>query len=197
MNTVVNEIEQNTTKWILAVKTGDPQAINILYKAYRTSFLEWLQKTSSCDKEMATDIFQDSVIALYENIRLGKLKTIDSSVRNYLFGIGKRMYYYRMRKNKGNIQTLDEHSKTIHDTSMQVADNLELSEQEAIILKILQNLKEPCRSIIYLFYYKGLSTEHIAQSLNYKNKKVLRVKKVRCMKLLRQATNKLYKKGDF
>lgn len=182
----VTELEKNKTDWLQRVKNGDSKAIADLYRAYRDNFVQWMQETSNCDEQEALDIFQESVLAVYKNIVAGKLTTFNSSIKWYLFGVGKKIYVTRNRKRKVDI----EHRAELPDIGeMELNPSLsaqEVDEQELLLTKMLQNLKEPCYSILHLHYYEKQKIGEIARKLGYKNANVVSIQKIRCIKALRK-----------
>jgi RNA polymerase sigma-70 factor (ECF subfamily) len=53
-------------------------------------------------------------------------------------------------------------------------------------MSILDDMKEPCRSILKLFYIDNLSLKEIAVTLDYKSAECVKVQKHRCLKQLKE-----------
>lgn len=190
------QLENNKDQWLQSVLDGDKNALALLYKAYRKPFVVWLRKYTGCTQETALDIFQDSVIALYENIQFKGFTKFERSIRNYLFGIGKRIYGNKVGKKKLQTTSLDKQVFEAQDHNMGMDQQIELDEQSKIMLQLLKKMPTVCRTIIYRFYYQKNNMEEIAGLLNYKNGNVVKVKKNKCMKMLKEMTKKIYDKGD-
>lgn len=178
---------------IIDIRAGKTEALDLIYKTHRTDFLQWLQAHYHCNEADALDIFQDSMIVLYRHVMSGKLAGLDSTLKTYLFGIGKRTYLNRKHKNKVLTNNIEDYKH------LQVSplDSQQLNDRQRLILRLLDQLGEPSRSILFLFYYKKYSLEAIAKQLGYSSKDVVKTQKVRCMKKLRSLVFKNYKKGDF
>ena len=80
------------------LKAGNEGSIINVYDLYRSEFIHWCTTNYSTDEESAADIFQDTVIAFYYNIRNGLLRELSSSVKTYLFAIGKNLALKKIRK---------------------------------------------------------------------------------------------------
>lgn len=65
-------------------------------------------------------------------------------------------------------------------------------EQEAFIFKTIKSMKDPCYTILYLFYYRKLKLSLITKRLNYRNPTVTSIQKGRCIKSLRKAVVKKF-----
>ena len=77
---------------IKQLKNRDRNALKEVYNDYRREFFKFANRYET-DQSTLEDIFQDALIALYENAQNGKLDTIKSSLKTYLFSIGKFMLF--------------------------------------------------------------------------------------------------------
>src|SRR5690554_2756328 len=75
-------------QWIRSLQHGDTAVLDEIYLQYKGGFLEYA-KRYPIDQDVVRDIYQDSMIALYENIVQGKLNGLKSSIKTYLYAIGK------------------------------------------------------------------------------------------------------------
>ncbi len=166
--------------------------IEELYNTYRELFFVFAKKHYSIDDSVIKDIYQESFIALCENIR-NKLLTPDNlkvSFKTYLFSIGK---------NKLNNYIRDNHPPMeIPNESNQIYDEQSIDEKEIqeIVRKEVFNLGEPCNRVLMLFYFKRKSMSEIALTMGYKNEQVAKNKRLSCMEQLKKIINKKYKKED-
>lgn len=171
----------NDSNFIERLKRGDETCLQEIYSLYRRDFTNWAERKFSLDQEEARDMFQVTLISFYENVSSGKLTVLNSSLRTYLFAIGK---YKILRDKKKAVMyaNLDE----LPDINMLDNDNepeLE-KEQQAKVHAALNQLGGDCQKILELFYFQELSMVAIAQVLNYKNDNVAKVKKANCMRKL-------------
>lgn len=169
---------------LATIKTGDATTLTNLYKTYRDDFVQWTCRSFYCTEADAQDVFQETMIAFYENVANGKLTELSSSVKTYLFAIGRNLLFKQKRKKKE--QTADVEDYHFLSDNITIEDTIKLNERQELIYGLLDNMKEPCRSILVLFYYKRYSIESIANSLGYKGQGVVKNQKVRCLKTLRK-----------
>ncbi len=184
----VSHISIGSAIWMAEMKKGNSKLVADLYRQYKEEFIIWIRHQTSCSKDVAVDVFQDSVIALYENIKKGKLTVFEQSVKQYLFGIGKKVYYMHLRKRQQkHLYTvpLDDNNIDINHLEVKTAPNE--GDEKNVMLSLLLKMKDPCKSILFLYYYKSLRIKEISEKLKYKSENVVRVQKTRCMRALKKA----------
>lgn len=182
----VSELEGNKQEWLESVKKGNSKALELLYRAYRTEFVQWLCTKTSATQEIALDIFQESVLALYKNAKVGRLDNITSSIKTYLFAIGKRIFLYRNRQDKIKTDSLVVEDLPIKQLLVLPKETDTLTERQQLISELIGRLRPTCKNILYLFYYESQRLKDIAVRLNYKNTNVVKVMKIRCMEALKK-----------
>lgn len=156
--------------------------VEILYKKYRNEFVQWLGKKYKCTEEDAKEVFQISVITFYENVVSGKLETLTSSEKTYLFGIGRNKYFEMTRTQNRFVFDWDFRESGLVDGD----DEAELLEEKIKhVTGNLERLGEQCRALLVLYYYKKLNLSQIAGKLGYKNTDTVKTMKYRCMNKLR------------
>jgi len=82
------------------VRSGDGAGLSFVYEKYRREFMNWIRKFSNCSLEEAQEYYQAATLILYENIVSNKVTDLQSSLKTYLFGIGKNLTYQYHRKEK-------------------------------------------------------------------------------------------------
>nr|MBP9791004.1 hypothetical protein [Bacteroidia bacterium] len=89
------------------ILNGRQEPLQEIYCNHRNEFLNWAIFHYSCSEEEAKDVFQDSIVAFYENIVGGKLRHLTCDVKTYIFGVGKFKLLTLLKKN-GRTITLNE-----------------------------------------------------------------------------------------
>ena len=177
---------------IQEIKAGNQQVIVRLYKEYRDEFIQFAIKNYGLNREELKDVFQDTIIAFYENIASGKLEHLTSDVKTYLFAIGKRQAsnYKRNLFKIGNLSTDDDIKAILTD----IAEEMEQpNELEDVVKKVLSELPEQERKILELFYYEKKSMEEIASIMGYANANSMKKKKSLILKKVGEQVIKLSK----
>lgn len=164
------------------IKQGELKVFDTLYPRYRDEFCHWIGKQSGLDEETCKDVYQQSIVILFENIRDGKLKELTSSLKTYIFSIGRnkarehRLYQVRYGSTSSIVPDTSNENDIDHETR---------EEQFETIEKSLNALVDPCKGILMDFYYYKKSIKEITERFGYKNTDSTKNQKSKCMKKLR------------
>ncbi|MFZ6050572.1 RNA polymerase sigma factor [Halocola ammonii] len=166
------------------LRKGETDLLDQIYLENRDPFLNWITKGFSLNTDEAADLYQDSVIAFFENVRKGKLTKLSVNLQTYLFSIGKNLAL-KLHRNKAQ---LHKHEGSIRVESADVEDPFAGDDDARIkaVKMAFGEMDEPCNSILKRYYYFRQSMTEIAEALDYKNADTVKSQKSRCMKHLKQ-----------
>ena len=168
------------------IKSRDSEkGLKEIYTNYRNEFLLWAVRHHKCTMDEAKDVFQQSVIIFYENIRSGKLTEITTQVKTYIFSIGKNKILELVRAKK---KQLPEFNDRIYGDSSYLYDEVDDEYEEKLrnIETSLIKLGDPCKSILMQYYYHKKSMLEISDKLNYKNSETVKNLKYKCLQRLKR-----------
>ncbi len=79
---------------------NDSRVINSVYKEFRPKFCSYFRTKYNKDEDYVVDLFQDSFMAVYNNIQSGKLTegNLTSSLQTYFMSVGKYSLMAKDRK---------------------------------------------------------------------------------------------------
>lgn len=177
-----------------SIASGDPAVIRLLYREYQPDFIAWTRKTFGLAPDEAREIFQESVVTLYENVINGKLVDVKSSIKTYLFAIGKNKTFEFLRR-KGRIESLDNLSRSQEPVDEAVAgfeSDSEMMRRQKIMKECVRELGQACQDILTLYYFQQLSLVQICEKLQYKNEETVKSQKFKCMQQLRRNFSSKY-----
>ena len=80
---------------IQLLKEADKDVLRRLYLEYRSAFISFAQKFCSNSNDIV-DAYQDAIIVLQEKAFNGDLDELRSTLKTYLFSIGKYILYEKM-----------------------------------------------------------------------------------------------------
>lgn len=183
------------------------------YNRLRPEFLRRLTaKCAGLSLYDAENLYQDTFIAVQENLMLGRIKE-DTSWSSYIMTIGMNMASKAWRK-IGKTDSTDESFDTDDEDSgsktarkvNELLKTMPTGEDEIPLYKNEEALSllgdelihtpEPCGSIIRLFYYEDMSMDEIAEEIGYKNATTAKAKKSQCMSdLINRVTRALRSAG--
>ncbi|MCC2598258.1 RNA polymerase sigma factor [Sphingobacterium sp. FBM7-1] len=167
-------------QWIQSLQNGDTVILDKIYLQYKGGFLEFA-KRYPIDPDMVLDIYHDSVIALYENIVQGKLNGLKSSIKTYLYAIGKFKIFAYLKSPKQEVLSDKELMEQINLFEIDTAE-----ERLKLLQRAYLQLGPKCQQMLHLFYYKGLKLEDIQREMSYESKDTVKSQKSRCLKQLKE-----------
>ncbi len=162
------------------LRNDDKKALEEVYLKNKLAFINYAIGFD-ISKSIALDIYQESIITLYQNFITNKIVLEKGSIKTYLFGIGKNKIY----------KFLKEQNKLIRKTVNQdeyVEIKIEENQPTDFQIKLSKNLKlisESCQNILKLYYYRNLTIDEIVEQTAYKDSNTVRSHKSRCMKRLK------------
>lgn len=166
------------------IKSGDQQALGAFYEKHREEFIHWIVKDFKCEIDDAKDIYQMAVLAVYQNIHQNKLEALHSSLKTYLFAVGKNMAHEWDRYTHKH-RSFD-HTPLLNGMVSEDDDGEISDEKLELVHRSLSKLGEPCHQLLNLFYFCRKSMDEISVALSYKNAETTKNQKYKCMGRLRK-----------
>ena len=169
-------------KIIQDIRSGNKKLLGELYSANIADFIAFAKKYHT-DIDLIRDIYQDAVIVLYENILNGKLTKMQSSIKTYLFAIGKYKLIKELREAE-NSPIIELNEKLLLNEMEPLQEN-DVNEQVLQLRKGYNQLGGKCKEVLRLFYYEGKKLDEIQVHLNYDSKDTVKSQKSRCLRQLK------------
>ncbi|GAA5221689.1 RNA polymerase sigma factor [Membranihabitans marinus] len=164
------------------LQNGNKEEFKLLYLQLRPQFIRF-SKRMGCTKEEIEEAYNDTFVSLYENIVHRKIESLKSSLKTYVFGIGKHMLLAKI-KSRDNQSLSRQQSVEYKDFVYNIPnDNSPLIE---MIKWGVSSMGAQCQEILHLYYYQRYSIDAICHHLKYKNSNTVKAQKSRCMKKLRE-----------
>lgn len=164
---------------------------NVFFSQERRKIIAFLCGKYNLSKEEAEDIYQDSCLALFLNIKKGKLVSLTSSLSTYF---AKICIFQTLKKKRDIIPTVnldDIHYNPSKLEFLLEEQNFSVKQQE-IMEYIVTHLPEPCDKILWSYYYDNRCMSDIAKIVGFKNADSVKAKKSQCIRKLRNRfTNSL------
>lgn len=175
--------------------------LNDFAQKQRNKTIAFLRRNYSLSEGDCEDVFQESFIVLYSNIKEGKLDNLTSSISTYFMAICKNKTMELLRGKGKYVSTsfgfLDENNLKFSNEkvdlllSFDADDSAAVEEKEAIVRKIVRELPSPCDELLWGFYRDGLPMKELANMFNYASENAVKVTKHRCCEKFRYKYNKI------
>ena len=133
--------------------------------------------------EEAQDVFQESMITLYENVRDDKFKG-ESAINTYLYSIAKFKWLNQIKKN--TIRTIHHENLEKQKFSESPLVKIVEGEYKEQVQNVLSQLGESCKNILIDSLYHNASMKEIAQQHDFSSEQVVRNKKHKCLQRLKE-----------
>ena len=165
---------------------ADDRLIKAVYDRMENDFLGFIIKYFNCEKSKAIEIYPETFTKFYFNIKDGKLKApLKSSLKTYLFAIGKRVY---LKNNHGSYNKkiqLDSDLPEV-EAAGEILEHYEYEAQRILVTKLLNTIGDKCRDLLTMFYIEEIDSSQICERLGITSLGTLRKRKFDCMQKMRQ-----------
>ncbi len=168
---------------------GNAEVLNRLYLEHKSGFVSWAISKYGIEENRVKDIYQDAIIIIYEKAIDGNL-VLESSFKTFVYAIGKNLLLQEIDKKT----RIGKHSDRMneHFEFLSGLGDTEIYEKRVDATKSwLENLEEPCRSILISYYFYKKSMIEIAETFGYKSPDVAKTQKNRCLNKLRTKVTEL------
>ncbi len=168
---------------ILGVLNGSNEILEKLYKAYFPMVLQ-LILTNNGNEDEAKDVFQETVIVLYNKVRNGNFE-LNSKLKTFIYAVSRRIwlkYLGQKNRNSGNIKDVEEIIAVEPDLERHQERDKQFKQME----HALNQLGEPCKTIIEDFYIYHRSMQAICEKFGYTNADNAKNQKYKCLQRLKK-----------
>ena len=139
-------------------RAGDPAAWDILFRRYQLPLYVYVFELLH-EEQASLDIVQETFINATRH--LGGLRE-DGKFGSWLFGIAHQRCLQRWRKQGREAAALEEYAAAPIDLEDDPAELLIRAEQEAAVMKLLNQLPVAQRSVLLLYFVEEFPLEDIA-----------------------------------
>lgn len=170
---------------ILGIQNGDNIAVQKLYKFYYPTVAKMILNNSGSAEE-AQDIFQETVMVLYDKITKGNFE-LSSKLKTFLYAVSKRLWLKQLTRgeSKYHIDSIDNHEDSL--IAVDAIEEHEILEKNLVQMEeALSGLGEPCKTILHDFYILNKSMTEIGEKFGYTNADNAKTQKYKCLQRLKK-----------
>ena len=174
---------------IAALAAGERTATEEIYQQSYHIVNGWLMKNGGASSDTA-DLFQEAIVVLF-----GKAQDEDfrltCSISTYLLAISKHLWYKKLQKQNREPVFLHDSIGTEEDEhGIAYEDDINVHhEREAHYEQLnsaLDQIGEPCRSLLKAYYHQDKNMQEIAADFGYTNPDNAKNQKYKCLTRLRK-----------
>lgn len=182
------------------------QALNRFLSEERSKVFAYLHKAFNLEDADLDDIYQEASVALYLNIKDGKLTTLTSTLSTYFLRVCINQTLKFLSKKKRTVPLSDQMPVTtkqefmvdkideLYHLSTEDASQEELSYSERIVQAVIKALPETCRNIFMGYYWNNFDNNTIADVYGFANANSVKTQKYKCMSKFKQKYQELIRR---
>jgi RNA polymerase sigma factor (sigma-70 family) len=151
-----------------------------IYKHNFRSILKYIEDNNGAESD-AEDVFQDTLIVIFEKIRKNELK-LSCSFGTFLYAIAKHQWLRILRQRQIH-EITDNDCDTLINEDPGITDNLILAEKKKLVIQHLNEISEECKKIIK-YMSDGCTLDEITKTMGYSSVQQTKNRKLKCKKFL-------------
>ncbi len=167
---------------------GERKATEQVYKQYYKMVTVWIQQNGGTEPD-AADIYQEAVTILFEKAQSEDFR-LTCKIGTYLFAVGKHLWYKRVQQIQKRPGALPDNAGSEDGADWAYEDDLKSHKERenhyAQLDTSLDQLGEPCRSLLKAFYQEDKSMQEIAAEFGYTNPENAKTQKYKCLVRLKK-----------
>ena len=180
----------NTEQQLLAaLAAGGRTATEQIYQQYYHIINSWLVKNGGSSAD-AADIFQEAMVVLFGKAQDESFR-LTCSIGTYLFAISKHLWYKKLQQQyKSPVFLQEDTGEDENENGIAYEDDINVhNEREAHYEQLnnaLDQIGEPCRSLLKAYYHHDKNMQEIAADFGYTNPDNAKNQKYKCLTRLRK-----------
>lgn len=179
-----SKVQFTEDQFIDGLRTGNNEVLSALYKKYYNIVLKFIVNNSGT-QEAAQDIYQETIIVLYENAQKPGFE-LNCQLQTYIFSIAKRLWLKQLKKSSKTFLFKEDGENELVDVSEEITEHLNKEVELEKLTQSLTELGEPCATLIKDFYVQKLSMDEIAEKFGYTNADNAKNQKYKCLQRLKK-----------
>ena len=172
---------------------SDRKAIETIYKE-NFNMIQSLILNNSGSADDAKDIFQETMIVLYERVRTGTFE-LNCLIKTYVYSVSRRLWLKRLQQMNRYAPSLDGLHETV-PVEEELEEHERVNSEFEMMNKAIGSLGEPCKSLLEAYYLEKKNMEEIAFSFGYTNADNAKNQKYKCLMRLKKIFFAQYKNGN-
>lgn len=179
----------NTEQHLLAaIARGERDATMQVYNRHYKTITSWIIKNGGLASD-AADIFQEAMVVLFEKAQVAEFR-LTCKIGTYLFAISKHLWYKKLEKQQNQPMSLPDNTGVDEGADWAYEDDINAHiERETHYTQLnnaLNQLGEPCSSLLKAYYHNDKSMQEIAADFGYTNPDNAKTQKYKCLARLRK-----------
>lgn len=185
--------ESNEKALLQGLAQSDKKAIETIYKE-NYNMIQSLVINNSGSADDAKDIFQETMIVLYERVRSGTFE-LNCLIKTYVYSVSRRLWLKRLQQMNRYAPALEGLQDTV-PVDEEIEEIERINTEFQVMEKAINSLGEPCKSLLEAYYLEKKNMQDIALSFGYTNADNAKNQKYKCLMRLKKIFFAEYKNGN-
>lgn len=175
------------------IAAEDRNSVEQLYRQHYI-MIQTMVLANAGTKDDAADLFQETVIVLYEKIKNGSFE-LNCLLKTFLYSIARRLWLKKLQQQQRFISQPDGLEETV-PVEDEIENHLKLQNDFFIMESAMNKVGEPCKSLLQAYYLQKKHMNVIAQEFGYTNADNAKTQKYKCLVRLKKLFFAQYKNTD-
>ena len=175
------------------IAAEDRNSVEQLYRQHYI-MIQTMVLANAGTKDDAADLFQETVIVLYEKIKNGSFE-LNCLLKTFLYSIARRLWLKKLQQQQRFISQPDNLEETV-PVEDEIENHLKLQNDFFIMESAMNKVGEPCKSLLQAYYLQKKHMNVIAQEFGYTNADNAKTQKYKCLVRLKKLFFAQYKNTD-
>ncbi len=168
------------TEIIDGLRRRDNRVLRFIYKTYYPAVVKLILENSGTEDD-AKDIFQESLIVVFKNIREKADFKLESGFQTYIYSIARLLWLKHLRKNRNHEKTLKENHPFIEFEEPKPFREEDI--RYALYQRAFIKIPPDCQKILKMSV-DGIAQKEIADTLGFKSENYIKKRKHFCKEYL-------------
>jgi len=142
------------------IAAEDKYSIEQLYRQHY-SMIQSLVLANAGSKDDAADLFQETVIVLYEKVKAGNFE-LQCLLKTFLYSVARRLWLKKLQQQQRYTSQPDGLEETV-PVEDEIEKHLKLQNDFYIMESAMNKVGEPCKSLLQAYYLQKKHMNIIAQ----------------------------------
>jgi len=184
--------ESNEQALLNGLARSDKKAVETIYKSHY-NMVQSLILNNNGSADDAKDIFQETMIVLYEKVRAGGFE-LNCQIKTYVYSVSRRLWLKRLQQMNRFAPALQNIENSV-PVEEEMEQHEKTNEEFQAMEKAIGSLGEPCKSLLEAYYFQKKSMHEIAAGFGYTNADNAKNQKYKCLMRLKKLFFTQYKNG--
>ena len=178
---------------IKGIAAEDKGSVEQLYREYY-NMVQTMVLSNNGSKDDAADLFQETVIVLYEKVKTGNFE-LQCLLKTFIYSVARRLWLKKLQQQQKYIAQPSglEDVVLVED---EIESHLKLQNDFSIMEAAMSKIGEPCKSLLQAYYLQKKHMNTIATEFGYTNADNAKTQKYKCLVRLKKLFFAQYKNTD-